>query len=159
MFGFARAVYDASHNGDFHFFNADVFFLPQRHLLTQIVLDIVGHFLEERAGGASTAGACGYLRAEAANFKRLQNLLGYENLFGAISVRHRRKRGANRIADSFLQKHANAGCGSDHAFGPQAGFGQAYVEGEIAAGRKMPVDFDQILNTAHLGADDDLIGA
>ncbi len=52
---FAGPVNDASHDRDFHFFNAGMAFFPRRHLLAQVGLDLLGHFLEEGAGGPSAS--------------------------------------------------------------------------------------------------------
>src|SRR5207248_11786395 len=106
MFRFARAIYDASHHGNLHLFYAAISALPNRHLLAQIRLNLLGHFLEEGAGGASATWASGDLRGEAADAERLQNLLRNANLFGAVAARSWRQRNANRIADSCLPQHA-----------------------------------------------------
>ena len=45
MLGFAGAVDYASHDGNFHFFDAGVASLPVRHLLAQVSLDLLRHFL------------------------------------------------------------------------------------------------------------------
>src|SRR6266852_2186212 len=63
-----------------------VAFFPDGHLLAQVSLDLLGHFLEEGAGGAAASGAGGDLRGEAANAQRLQNLLRYPHFFCAISA-------------------------------------------------------------------------
>src|SRR6202023_3802991 len=86
VLGFSGAVYDAAHHGYFHFFHASVAFFPDAHLLAQVGLDLLGHLLEESAGGATAAGAGGDLRSEAANAKRLQNLLRYADFFGAVAA-------------------------------------------------------------------------
>ena len=86
MFGFAGTVHHASHHGDFHFFNPRVALLPRRHLFPQVRLDLLGHFLEESAGGASTAGAGGDLWSETADSERLQNLLRDADFFSAIAA-------------------------------------------------------------------------
>ena len=86
---FAGAVDHAAHHGDFHFFDARVAVFPDGHLLAQVGLDLLGHFLEEGAGGASAAGAGGDLRGEAANAERLQNLLADADFFGAVAAGRR----------------------------------------------------------------------
>ncbi len=85
--------------------------LPDGHLLAQVGLDLVGHLLEEGAGGAAAAGAGGHLRREAADAQRLQNLLGDDDLFGAVAIGQRRQRGANGVADAFLQQQRQRGGG------------------------------------------------
>src|SRR4029077_18378230 len=85
VLGFSGTVYDAAHHSYFHFFDARVAFFPDRHLLAQVGLDLLGHFLKEGAGGAAAAGAGRDLRGEAANAERLQNLLRDTDLFGAVA--------------------------------------------------------------------------
>ena len=83
-------------------------FLPDRHLFAQIGLDLVRHVLEEGAGGAAATGAGGDLRSEAAEFERLQNLLADDDFFGAVAVREAGQRGADGVADAFLQQNESA---------------------------------------------------
>src|SRR5207237_5101460 len=71
----AWAVDHTSHDGNFHLFHAGVASLPHRHLLAKIGLNLLGHFLEEGACGASATGTSSDLRAEAADSEGLQNLL------------------------------------------------------------------------------------
>ena len=40
--------------------------------------------------------------------ERLQNLLADDHFVGAVAIRQRRERGADGIADAFLQQHADA---------------------------------------------------
>jgi hypothetical protein len=54
-------------------------------LIAQVGLNLLGHFLEEGAGGTAASGARRHLRGEAADPKRLQNLLSNPNFFGAIA--------------------------------------------------------------------------
>src|ERR1700730_14966682 len=99
MLRFSRAIHYAPHDGDFHFFDAGVVSLPYRHLVPQIGLNLLRHFLEESAGGAAASGAGGYLGSKAADAERLQNLLSHADFFGAISARSRRKRHADGVAN------------------------------------------------------------
>src|SRR5207253_6698174 len=50
-----RPVDDATHDGDAHLFHAWVPLAPQRHLLTNVGLDIFGHMLEEGGRRSSAA--------------------------------------------------------------------------------------------------------
>ena len=85
----ARAVHDAAHDRDLHLLDAGVALAPHRHLLAQVVLDLLGHLLEEGAGGAAAAGAAGHLRREAAQAERLEDLLRDLDLLGAVAARRR----------------------------------------------------------------------
>src|SRR5580692_5513809 len=64
---FAGAVDHTAHDSQLHFFHANVAAFPGGHLLAQVGLNLLSHFLEEGAGGASAARACGDLRRETAN--------------------------------------------------------------------------------------------
>jgi len=63
---FPGAVHDAAHHGHLHVFDARVTVAPHRHLLAKIVLNVLGHVLEERRRRSSTSGTCGHLRREIA---------------------------------------------------------------------------------------------
>src|SRR5450755_5008475 len=86
MLGLTGAVNNATHHGNFHLLHSLVAGLPMGHLLAKIVLDLVGHILEEGAGGPAATGASGDLRSEAAQFQRLQNLLADDYFVGSIAV-------------------------------------------------------------------------
>ena len=90
------------HDRDFHLFDAGVVSLPNRHLVAQISLNLLGHFLEEGAGGAAASGTSGNLRSKVADAERLQNLLRHTNFFRAIPTRSGSQRDANRVANAFL---------------------------------------------------------
>ena len=155
MLRFPGSVDDATHHRDLHFFHARVLLFPHRHLGAQIVLDLVGHVLEEGAGSASATGAGGHLRGEAAQFQRLQHLLADEHFFGTIAVRKRGQRGANRVADTFLQEHGQSRRCGDNPLGAEASFGESDVHGVVALCGKVAVDTDQILHAADFGGQDD----
>ena len=131
----AGAVDYASHDCDFHFFDAGIAVFPGGHLLAQVGLNLLGHFLEEGAGKCSAAasGAGCDLRGEAANAERLQNLLCDTDFFGAVAAGGGRKRNANGIADAFLQQNAERGAGGDDAFCAHARFGQSEMQRIIAS--------------------------
>ena len=65
--------------------------------------------------------------------ERLQNLLADAHFFGAIAARCRSQRDANRVADAFLQNHAQRGARSDNAFRAHAGFGESEMQWIVAA--------------------------
>src|SRR5262249_45888935 len=87
MLRFARAVDHAAHDGDFHLFHTGVAALPQRHLFAKVGLDLLCHFLEERAGGTPAPRTCRYLRGETADTERLQDLLRDAYFFRAVATR------------------------------------------------------------------------
>lgn len=60
VFGFAGAVDDAAHDGDFEVFYAGVFLAPFGHFLTDVVVYLFGELLVEIAVGAAAARATGY---------------------------------------------------------------------------------------------------
>src|SRR5512135_1185749 len=53
VFRFTRPVYDAAHHGDLQILHTRVPNLPGRHLAPDIVLDLIGHLLEQRRGSAA----------------------------------------------------------------------------------------------------------
>ena len=89
----------------------------------------------------------------------LQNLLGDDDFVGAVAIGQRRERGANGVADAFLQQHRKRGGGRDDAFRSEAGFGQSEMQRVVALGGQLAIDHDQILHAADLGAEDDLVAA
>src|SRR5262245_11720058 len=104
MLRFAGAIHDAAHHGNLELLDPTIALLPNRHLLSQIVLNLIRHVLEKHAGGAPAAWTSSHLRHEAANSERLEDLLGDSNFLGAISVWKWRERDANGIANAFLQQ-------------------------------------------------------
>ena len=94
---------------------------------------MLGHFLEEGAGGAAASGAGRDLRGEAADSERLQNLLGYADFFGAVAAGGGRERDADGIADAFLQQDSKGGARCHDAFCSHACFGQAEMQRIVAA--------------------------
>src|SRR5438270_8298740 len=105
MLGFAGPVDHATHHSNFQLFNPRILAFPDRHAGPEIRLDLLRHFLEESAGGASATRACGDLRSEAANPQGLQNLLAHKNFFRAITVGRRSKRYTDGVSNALLQQY------------------------------------------------------
>src|SRR6185312_16278076 len=97
------------------------------------------------------------LRSEAANSQRLKNLLRHNHFFRAVAVGGGRERNANGIADAFLQQNSQSGGTADDALGSHARFRQSEVQRIVAAASEVPVHINQILDTADLGAEQDVI--
>src|SRR5215210_3768211 len=97
MLRLARPVDDATHDRDAHRLDTRVPQPPLGHSLTDVTLDVLGHVLEECRRGPSATGTRGDLRRKAAKPERLQDLLRDRNFFGAVTVRARRQRNANRV--------------------------------------------------------------
>src|SRR5690606_13147195 len=102
-----------------------VLFAPRRHARTNVVADVLGHLLEERACRATAAGAAGDLRRKAPELERLQDLLRDEHLFGAIAAGSRCQRDTDRVADAFLEEHGESCSRRDDALGAQTGLREA----------------------------------
>ncbi len=64
---------------------------------------------------------------------------------------------ADGVADAGQQQRGEAGGGGDEALGAHAGFGEAEVQGVVAAGGEIGVDVDEIAHAADLGGKDDLV--
>ena len=85
----ARAVDDAAHDRDPQLLGAGMRLAPDRHLLLDVALDLLGHLLEERRGRPAAAGAGADLRQERAQAHRLEDLLGDLDLALARGARAR----------------------------------------------------------------------
>ena len=92
-------------------------------------MNLLRHFLEESAGGATASRTRGHLGGEAADAEGLQNLLSYADFFGAIAAGSGRERDADGVANAFLQQHAQSGARSYDAFGAHAGFSEPQCSG------------------------------
>src|SRR5580704_13468250 len=158
MLRFAGTVHYAAHDRDFHLFDAGVVSFPYRHLVTQVGLNLLGHFLEERAGRAAATGTRRHLGREAADAERLQNLLSHTHFFSAISAWGGCERNPDRVADAFLEPHAERGARRDDAFGSHAGLGKPKVQGITAARRQGAVDVEQFLYSAYFRTENVLVG-
>src|SRR5579871_167993 len=157
MFGFAGPIDHATHHSNFKLFDTWILVFPDRHAGTEIALNLFSHLLEESAGRASASGAGGDLRSEAANPKRLQNLLADKNFFSAVAVGGRCERYADGVPDAFLQKHCQPRCAAYNPFGAHASLCEPKMERVIAPGSEHAIDIDEVLNAAYLGAENDVV--
>src|SRR5579862_1738428 len=98
-------VDDAAHDRDRHVLDTDVVFAPFGHALANMPLNAIGQLLEVSAGGAPAARAGGYQRRKRAQPHGLEQLLRDDDLAPAISVRLRRERYANGVANALLQQN------------------------------------------------------
>src|SRR5262245_24433499 len=114
-------------------------FPPDRHLFPEVSLNLLGHLLEERAGGAPAAWARRNLRGKRAQFERLENLLANNDFFGTVPVGSGSQRDANRVANAFLKENCQSRRRSDNALGPHAGLGQPEMERIVALGSKIAI--------------------
>src|SRR5690242_9127819 len=105
MLRLARTVHHTSHDRHLELLDSRIALPPLRHLLTDVALDVLGHVLEERRCRASASWARRDLRREAAEPERLENLLSDEHFFGAVAIRLRRQRHADRVPDPLGQKN------------------------------------------------------
>src|SRR5690606_8316320 len=156
---FARAVHHAAHHGDVHAFDARVAGAPYRHLAPQVRLDAVGQFLEERAAGAPATRAGHHHGRERPQVHGLQDFLGHDDFAGAVATRFGGERNAYGVADALLQQHRQRRRRGDDALAAHAGFGQAQVQGVVAACGQVAVDGDEVLHVADLARQDDGVAA
>src|ERR1700737_30815 len=110
VLGFTGAVHHTSHHRHFHLFHPGMLDPPDRHLVAEVILNLLRHLLKERAGGAPATGTAGDLGSEAAKTKRLENLLRDPDLLAAIAARLRREGDPDGVADSLLKQDAEP-CG------------------------------------------------
>src|ERR1035438_6801648 len=115
MLGFAWAVDDAAHDGEFQFFHAGILLAPLGHRAAEITLYLLGQLLEVSRSGAAAPWAACNLRHDAADGERLQNLLSGLNFFGTVAVGFGGERDANGVSDAGQQKRGEAGGGGDEA--------------------------------------------
>src|SRR4051812_37643365 len=159
MLAFARTVDDAAHHSYVHVSDAGVFLAPQWHLLAQIDLNAIGEFLKKGARSASASRACDDERRKRPQAHRLQNLLRHDHFTCAIPARFRRERYPYRVADTLLQKDAHRSRRCHYAFRAHSCFSEPEMQRVITPRGKIAVDSNQVLYTAHLAGQHDLIGA
>ena len=108
---------------------------PLRHLLAQVGLDLVGHVLEEGAGGAAAAGAGGDLRREAADARAIAESAG-ETM--TSSVRSPLGSGVSEARMVSPMPSCSSGAkrsrGGHDSLAAEAGFGETQVQ-RVIAGR------------------------
>jgi hypothetical protein len=132
---------------------------PERHLLLEIVLDLLGHLLKEGAGSPATSRTAGDLRTKASESQRLQYLLTDSDLFRTVSARGRRQRYTDGVTDALLQQDAQSRRAGDNALRSEPGLGEAKMERIVAAGSQHSIDIDQILHSGDLCAQHDAVVA
>ena len=147
----ARAVDDAAHDRDAQLLGARVRLAPDRHLLLEVALDLLGHLLEEGRGRPAAAGTGRDLRQERAQPHRLEDLLGDLHLALARRAGLRRERDPDRVADALVEQDGEARRGRDDALVAHARLGQAEVERVVAASGQQPVDVDEVAHARDLG--------
>src|SRR5579862_9410455 len=138
----AGAIDDAAHDRDAHLLDAWVAGLPDRHLVLQVGLDLLGHHLEEdrRRPTATRAGAD--LGQEAAQAHRLEDLLGDFDLELSAGARLWGERDPDRVADALVEQDRQAGRGRDDPLHGHARLGQAQVERIVGQRGELAVDVD-----------------
>ncbi len=77
---------------------------------------------------------------------------------GAVAIGQRGQRGADGIADAFLQQDGEARGGGHNALRTHAGLGQPQVQRVIAARGQRAVNVDEILHAADFRAQNNLLG-
>ena len=159
MLRFAGTVDDATHDGHVHRFHARIRFLPLRHLLAQICLDVVGQLLEGGRRRAAAAGTGDHHGRELAQAHGLQDFLADDDFARAVAARLGRERDADGVANAFLQQHGQGRRGRHDALAAHARFRQAQVQRIVAALRQFAVHGDQILHTRHFARQNDLVAA
>ena len=129
-----RAVDDAAHHGHLELLDPGILLAPNRHLRAQEIVDLLGQFLERRAGGTSAAGTrrdTGHERSRTP--ERLQNLGGDHHFLGTGFARRRRQRNPDRVANALLQQDRQRRARGHHALGAHARFGQPEMQRVVAA--------------------------
>src|SRR5690554_6017132 len=154
----ARAVDDTTHDRDVHGLHAGIAVFPDRHLVAQIALNTVGELLKHRAAGAPASWAGHHHGSEGAQPHALQDLLCNLHLATPIAAGLWCKRNTNGVAYALLQQDRQ-GCGGSHnALAAHAGFGQAQMQGVIAACGQVLVDGNEVLHMTYLAGQHNGIG-
>ena len=142
-FDLARAVDDAAHDRDAQLLGAGMRLAPDRHLLLEVALDLLGHLLEERRRRPAAARAGRHLRQERAQPERLEDLLGDLDLALARRAGLGRQRDPDRVADPLVEQDRQPRRRGHDALVAHAGLGQPEVERVVGprrqqAGRRRP---------------------
>src|SRR5438046_9976492 len=103
VLGFAWSVYDTSHDRNSQIFDTGISVAPYRHTGSEVGLNVIRHFLKQRACGPSASWTGGNARRETTNAEALQNILTGSDFFAAVAARRRRQAGPNRVANPFRQ--------------------------------------------------------
>ena len=148
MLALAGAVHDTSHHGDPELRDAGARVAPHRHLVPQVVLDLLRHLLEERAGRPPATGTAGDLRQETPETERLQDLLRDAHFLGAIAARRGCQRDPDGVADAFLQQQRERGARCHDSLHTESGFGQSEMKRIVGARGELAIDIEQILHSA-----------
>ncbi|QTK80304.1 hypothetical protein AT6N2_C2742 [Agrobacterium tumefaciens] len=157
VFAFAGAIDDAAHDGDVERLDTGIFLTPGRHVLTNVVLDVLGELLEDSGRGPSTAGTCRNDWNELTETHHLQQFLSHLHLTGTVAIRLGRERYADRVANAMLQHITHGGGGGDDALRTHARLGQAQMQGVVGSFRQHRIDGDQVLNLTDFSRQDDAI--
>ena len=132
---------------------------PDRHLVLEVALDLLGHLLEERRGRPAAAGAGRHLGQERAQPERLEDLLGDLDLALARRAGLGRERDPDRVADPLVEQDRQPRRRGDDPLVAHPGLGQPEVERVVAARRQQPVDVDEVAHARHLRRQDDPVVA
>ena len=151
----ARAVDDAAHDRHAQVLGARVGLAPDRHLLLEVGLDLLGHLLEERGRRAAASRTGRHLGQERAEPHRLEDLLGDLDLALARGAGVGRQRDPDRVADPLVEQDRQPGGRRDHALVAHPRLGQAEVERVVAACGEQAVDVDEVAHARDLGRQDD----
>ncbi len=132
------------HDGELELLDAGILLLPLGHGGDEVGLDLLGEFLKVSRCRASAAGAGGDLRHEGADAEGLEDLLAAADLFGAVAAGGWCEADADGVADAGEEQGSEAGGGGYDAFHSHASFGEAEVEGVVAAAGELGVDVDEV---------------
>ena len=114
----------------------------------QVVVNALGQLLKSGAGGAATARAGGDAGHKRAQAQGLQNFSSHHHFLRARLAGLGCERDADGLANAFLQQDGQRCRRGHRALGAHARFGQAQVQGVVAAARQFAVHRNQVLHAA-----------
>ena len=142
--GFAGAIDNTAHNGDFYRLFEALFF--------QAALHLVGNF-DHGVLGAAAGGAADDLRPGHGVANRTQDIVTGVHFILRVAGQG----DTQRIADAFQQQAANPHAGFDQAHAVAAGFGHTHMQGVICLGGQQPVSGHHARHVGGFYGDDDII--
>ncbi len=122
-----------------------------------MVLHHLGQLLEELGRGAAAAWTGRDHRRECTLPGCLQQLLRNDHFLRTRLARFGGQGNADGVADAFLQQHCQRRRRSHDALAADPRLGQAEVQREVRAQRKVAVDRDQLLHATDLGREHDAV--
>src|SRR6266581_2446202 len=152
-----RTVYDAAHHRQRHALDAFVLRLPDGHAIADVALNRLRQFLKRGAGGAPAAGARRHAGRKRTQPQRLEQFARGVNLFAPVAAWFGRQRDANRIANAFVEQHAQRSRRPDLPLHAHSSLGEAQVQWLFGLRGKIAVHGNEVARPRSLARNNDLV--